>query len=248
MALSARGRAVAIGVATLLGVSATLNLGAWQLRRAAQKIALQQQIDSRGGMAAVPTPELAAGPEGVAAQRYRPARLRGRWVPERNVFLENRQIGNGRVGFYVVTPLRLEGREDAVLVQRGWVPRDLRDRTLLPSVATPGGSVEVEGRIAPPPARLFEFAPSTGGVIRQNLDLGEFAAETGLRLLPVSVQQSDSPATAGDGMIRDWPHPAVDVQRNQGYAFQWFALAALMAGLYVWFQLVRPWRQRHVRP
>jgi len=44
--------------------------------------------------------------------------------------------------------------------------------------------------------------------------------------------------------LREWPRPAVDVQKHYGYAFQWFALCALMAGLYVWFQLVRP-RLRH---
>ncbi|MES1163417.1 MAG: SURF1 family protein, partial [Rhizobacter sp.] len=59
-------------------------------------------------------------------------------------------------------------------------------------------------------------------------------------LAPLSVQASDSPATAGDGLLREWPRPAVDVQKHYGYAFQWFALCALMAGLYVWFQLVRP--------
>ncbi|MBC8056770.1 MAG: SURF1 family protein, partial [Rhizobiales bacterium] len=59
-------------------------------------------------------------------------------------------------------------------------------------------------------------------------------------LAPLSVLQADSPSTAGDGLLRDWPHPAVDVQKHYGYAFQWFALGALMAGLYVWFQLVRP--------
>ena len=173
--------------------------------------------------------------------------MRGTWIADRTVFLENRQITGGRVGFYVLTPLRLADRDDVVVVQRGWVPRDQRDRSLLPPVPTPAGVVEVDGHIAPPPARLYEFAPSNSGLIRQNLDLAEYAIETGLRLAPVSIQQSAAPAGADDGLVHDWPRPAVDVQRNYGYAFQWFALCALMAGLYVWFQLVRPWRQRHAR-
>lgn len=248
MPLSARARAGWVLVATLLGVVLTANLGAWQLRRAAQKTAMQEERDQRGRMPSVGTAELARTPTEAQAQLGRPVRLRGRWLPERQVFLENRQLPGGRVGFYLVTPLRLEGREDAVLVQRGWVPRDQRDRSALPSIATASGPVDVEGHIAPPPARLYEFAPSTGGLIRQNIELGAFSAETGLRLVPMSVQQADSPATAGDGLVRDWPRPAIDVQRNYGYAFQWFAMCALMSGLYVWFQLIRPWRQRHVRP
>jgi surfeit locus 1 family protein len=32
------------------------------------------------------------------------------------------------------------------------------------------------------------------------------------------------------------------VQKHYGYAFQWFALSALIIGLYAWFQLPRPRR------
>lgn len=239
MALSAKGRTVVILVAALISVAMAANLGAWQLRRAAQKIALQDALETRAKLSALTASELARTAEQVEPQHYRPVQLRGQWLQQRSVFLENRQM-NGRVGFYLVTPLQLEGRPEVVLVQRGWVPRDLRDRTLLPAIATPVGTVDVDGHIAPPPARLYEFAPSTAGLIRQNLDLGEFARETGLPLAPVSVLQAESASNAGDGLLRQWPRPAVDVQKHYGYAFQWFALGALMAGLYVWFQLVRP--------
>lgn len=243
MALSKNARAALVLAAALAGVIVTANLGAWQLRRAAQKIALQDALESRARLSTLTASDLARTAEQAEPQHYRPVHLRGRWLPERNVFLENRQMA-GRVGFYLVTPLRLEERDDVVLVQRGWVPRDLRERTLLPTIATPPGIVDVDGHIAPPPARLYEFAPSTTGVIRQNLDLGEFRLETGLLLAPLSVQQADSASAAGDGLLRQWPRPAVDVQKHYGYAFQWFALGALMAGLYVWFQLVRPRLQR----
>jgi surfeit locus 1 family protein len=98
--------------------------------------------------------------------------------------------------------------------------------------------VQIDGRIAPPPSRLFSFAPDAPGAIRQNLDLDAYAKEIGVRLRPLSVQQLA--AGAPDGLQRDWPQPAVDVAKHHGYAFQWFAMAALMAGLYVWFQLLRP--------
>ena len=241
MALSAVGRGMVVLIATLIGVTLTANLGAWQLRRAAQKVALQSSLDSRSAMPALATVDVATTRLAVEAQHHRPVRLRGRWVGAATVFLDNRQM-DARVGFYVVTPLLLAGRSDAILVQRGWVPRDLMDRTRLPSVATPAGDVEVEvaGHIAPPPARLYEFAGTASGVIRQNLDLAAYSAELGLKLVPLSMQQDDSSATLGDGLLRRWPRPSLDVQKHYGYAFQWFALCALMAGLYVWFQLVRP--------
>ena len=233
-----------VAVATLVGITITANLGAWQLRRAAQKVALETALDTRARTPVLSSADLASAAGGAEPQHYRPVRLRGRWVAGQTVFLDNRQMAS-RVGFYVVTPLRLDGRSDAVVVQRGWVPRDLRDRTLLPAVATEGGEVEVVGHIAPPPSRLYEFAAAASGVIRQNLDMAGFSVESGLTLAPVSVQQDDSPATLGDGLLRRWSRPAVDVQKHYGYAFQWFALCALMAGLYVWFQLVRPRLRRH---
>jgi surfeit locus 1 family protein len=237
--MNAAGRAAAVLAATLLGAVLTANLGAWQLRRAAQKVAMQDALASRATLPALGGADLARSPEQAQAQYYRAVRLRGHWVADRTVFLENRQMKE-RVGFYVVTPLQLAGHAEAVLIQRGWVPRDQRDRTLLPAVPTPAGDVDVQGRIVAPPARLYEFSAGGAGLIRQNLDLNAFKTESGLRLAPLSVQQADSPATAGDGLLREWPHPASDVQRHYGYAFQWFALCALMAGLYVWFQLVRP--------
>jgi surfeit locus 1 family protein len=239
MALSGRARSVVVLIATVIGVALTANLGAWQLRRAAQKIALQSALDSRAALPALPMAQAARSASEAASQHYRAVHLRGRWVPAASVFLDNRQM-HGRVGFYLVTPLQLEGRDDAVLVQRGWVPRDAQDRARLPVVATPPGLVEIDGHIAPPPARLYEFSAAASGVIRQNLDLESFAGETGLRLAPWSLQQADAPGAASDGLLRQWPRPAVDVQKHYGYAFQWFALCALMTGLYVWFQLVRP--------
>lgn len=235
----ARRRFVIVTIAAILGVAVTARLGVWQLSRAAEKIALQTALDTRGHLAPLSNAELARGAGEADAQHYRPAVVRGQWVAGHTVFLENRQM-NGRPGFFIVTPLRLDGRSDSVLVQRGWAPRDMRERTLLPRVDEAAGTIEVHGLIAPPPSRLFEFTAAQGGVIRQNLDLAAFSAEIHLPLAPVSVQQNDSAATAGDALLRQWPHPAVDVHKHYGYAFQWFAMSALMAGLYVWFQLVRP--------
>jgi surfeit locus 1 family protein len=54
--------------------------------------------------------------------------------------------------------------------------------------------------------------------------------------MPLSVQQTD---TLRDGLQRDWQRPAAGVDKHYGYAFQWFGLSALIALLYVWFQLVK---------
>ena len=248
------GRRLLVLVAAVLAAGLTARLGVWQLDRAQQKLDLQARMQARASLAPLSTSDLARDEAAAADQHYRRIVLRGRWLTEHTVYLDNRQM-NARPGFFVVTPLRLADG-DAVLVQRGWIPRDFSDRTRLPPVPTLPGELQLEGRIAPPPSKLLELASVPGGAIRQNLDLSEFARETGLRLRPLSVQQTtpaqpvvtpgeSAAAPAGgapDGLLRQWLVPVVDVSKHHGYAFQWFALCALIIGLTAWFQFIRPQR------
>jgi surfeit locus 1 family protein len=151
------------------------------------------------------------------------------------VFLDNRQM-NGKPGFYVLTPLQLDGGGSVVLVQRGWTPRNFVDRAALPKVETPAGRVTIQGRIAPAPSKLYDFAGAPPGPIRQNLDLATFRTDTRLPVLDVTVVQTGD---ASEGLVRQWPEPATGADKNYGYAFQWFGLAGLIVILYVWFQIVR---------
>mgnify|MGYP000894222214 CR=1 FL=1 len=63
---------------------------------------------------------------------------------------------------------------------------------------------------------------------------------TGLALPALAALQTGA---ASEGLLRDWPQPASGADKNYGYAFQWWALAALIAILYVWFQLIVPHRK-----
>jgi surfeit locus 1 family protein len=230
---------VVILVAALAAAGVTARLGVWQLDRGNQKRAMQAALAARAALPPLGAADLARTPEAASGQHYRAVRLAGRWRDDATVWLDNRPM-DGRSGFIVATPLLLEGEGGAVLVQRGWVPRDAAERTRLPPLPPSVPRVEVLGTIAPPPGRLYDLGAGAHGPIRQNLDLDEFARETRLALRPLTVLQADSPATAGDGLRRHWPPPALDVAKHDGYAFQWFALCALILGLYVWFQLIRP--------
>lgn len=228
--------------AAVLVALLTARLGWWQLDRAAQKLALQQTLDDRRALPVLEQAALAVRPEDVAAQQHRRALLQGRWLPERTVALDNRPM-MARTGFYVVTPLQLADGS-AVLVQRGWLPRDLMDRTRLAAYTTPAGPVTVQGLIAPALARLYEFDAAASGAIRQNLKLDAYARESGLALRPWVLVQEDSASAAPDGLLRQWPAPATGVAKHHGYAFQWFSLCALTIFLYVWFQFIRPRKSR----
>jgi surfeit locus 1 family protein len=231
---------VVIAVAALTVALLTARLGFWQLERAAQKQTLQAAIDQRAateplrGAAMLP-----ATPAEARTQLHRPVVIEGRWSPTHTVWLDNRQM-NGRPGFFVLTPLLLDDGS-AVLVQRGWQPRNFQDRSAITPAPTPDAPVSLEGRMAASPARLYEFATAASGVIRQNLDLADYAVETRLRLRPFTVLQTSA---SNDGLQRDWPAPATGVAKHHGYAFQWFGLSALTVILYVWFQLIQPRRRR----
>ncbi|WP_093057632.1 SURF1 family protein [Variovorax sp. YR634] len=263
------GRFWLITIAAVLTVAATVSLGRWQLSRAAQKEALQADIDAQKLKPALTQAEFLAL-EKASDSLHRPVRLRGLWLPTQTVYLDNRQM-HGTPGFYVLTPFALEGTEQAVMVQRGWIQRNFVDRTQLGAVETPAGIVEVTGLIEPPPSHLLELgtsaptpvpaasAPATAASapaapaqaaegyspIRQNLDLEAFRAETKLPLrTDVSLQQS---GPASEGLQRDWPAPALGLERHYGYAFQWFGLSALVVILYVWFQFITPFRRSRRR-
>lgn len=265
-----RGRFLIVTLAAVLALAATVSLGRWQLSRAAQKEALQARIDAQKQKPPLSQAEFLALGEAVG-ELHRPVQLRGLWLTAQTVYLDNRQM-HGTPGFYVLTPFALEGSEQTVMVQRGWVQRNFVDRTQLGVVETPPGIVELTALIEPPPSHLFELgskaapapvasvaapAPAASGAaapapgiqgsspIRQNLDLEAFRAETQLPLrTDVSLQQS---GPASEGLQRDWPAPALGLERHYGYAFQWFGLSALVVILYVWFQFISPFRRARRR-
>ena len=73
--------------------------------------------------------------------------------------------------------------------------------------------------------------PIEPGARVQNLTTGEVARAARLAMLPYFVQQTGT--GQGEGLVRDWPAPATGVDKHRGYAFQWYALAAMAALFFV---------------
>lgn len=252
MTSTARDRLM-VTVAAVVTMALTFGLGVWQLQRGAAKQALADAMRQRAeapALAELP----AAGAADTSGLWYRRVMVKGRWLDEHTVYLDNRQIienKQARVGFDVITPLQLADGT-AVIVQRGWLPRDFSDRLRIVPVPTPAGIVHVRGRYAPPPPRLHEFRQDEAVVsrVRQNLDVAAYAAQTGLVLRPGSIVALDdesgvAPSPIAGGLRPRWTLPDSGVARHHGYAFQWFGLSALVAGLYVWFHIIRPRRSSH---
>ena len=204
---SFRPRAWALAAAAAACV-AFIALGNWQARRADEKRALGAQLEKNR----------------VA--------LDGTFLPDYTVFLDNK-IRNHRAGYEVVTPLRVDGGN--VLVNRGWIEAG-PTRDVLPQVRTPAGRVRVEGLVLEHLPRLFNLEKNASGKVRQSLDIGEFAAQTGLRLRPYFLEQHSA---ADDGLARDWPRPDAGVEKHESYSLQWYSFAALAAALFIVLSLRR---------
>lgn len=212
-------------VATLLLVALGVALGQWQDRRAGQKIALQQQLSARAAEA-----PYVLGPalQDAAQMEFRTVSVAGEFVTEWPLFLDNRPQ-QGKVGFYLVMPFKIAGSNTHVLVARGWLPRYTGEHDRLPEFGTPGGTVTITGSARFGMGKVMQLGqPATvkPGAILQNLDTAQFAAASKLSVQPFFIEQT-GPTGPGEKLVRDWPAPALGVEKHQGYAFQWYALAVM---------------------
>lgn len=277
-------RWLAVIAGTLLALL-TARLGVWQLDRAAEKTALAKLQRQRAGATAWsgrdwPCPPAgkspdatsgaatntthASGEAGEALQAALPTRqpvhLRGRWLSQHTVFLDNRPMG-GQPGFFVVTPFKLSDSRcpgGIVVVQRGWWPRDAQDRQRLPDWPDLDGDIELQGVVMPHVSQTYGLGDEgppplkAGRLLRQNVDEAFWRAWLGQSPLPGAVLQGHpevmtsvpaAGATPPD-LRRDWPQPDLGVDKHHAYAAQWFALFALSVGLTLWFSVIRPLRAR----
>src|SRR3954469_16840107 len=178
--------------------AAGIALGNWQRGRAEEKRAAAAELEQKR------------------------VSLTGVFRTEHSVLLDNK-IRNHRVGYEIVTPLRLD---DAtyVLVDRGWFEPGAKEP------AAPAGGVRIEGVALARLPHALRLGEEPKSRIRQNLEIAAFASETGLALHPFVVEQhSDS----GDGLLREWPRPDLGVDMHRSYALQWYSLAALAVVLLI---------------
>ena len=203
-----------------------LALGAWQLGRAADKQALYDDFAAGGEPVA-----LQAGSRGLETlRRYAPVRATGQYLPERQFLLDN-MVEAGQAGYRVITPLLLENGH-AVLVDRGWIPRDF-SAAGPPPVAVDAAQRTVSGQLdflpRPGIALATQAAPGWPKVV-QFPTLAELEGWLDLELVPGLLLLD---AAAPDGYRRDWRPSDFGPERHLGYAFQWFALAATLVVLYL---------------
>lgn len=209
-------------VALLFIISVCAALGNWQLNRAQYKRDLQTQRDQANTLAPIDADSVPQQSDLVQGRRVA---LLGQWISDKIIFLDNR-THNGRPGFFVIAPIRLMKSKKIVLVLRGWVAANPRNRTELPNIYSSSEPVALIGygqsELAQSMQLATEAEPGRDQQIWQYFNYDKFDRWSGLEVTRWIVRQtSDSP----DKLVREWTVAGDGVDRHLGYAFQWFAMA-----------------------
>lgn len=202
-----------------------VSLGFWQLQRAGEKSAINALREAR-----TQEPSMRLAPETPAdleAMRYRPVFAEGEYDTAHQFLLDN-QLQGQVPGYHVLTPLRLAGSGQAILVNRGWVPQG-PSRAVLPDIglATPG-KIRVQGTLDYLHRVGFRLKgaeiPAAGWpAVVQLPEADRLAERLGYPLLPYQVLLDPA---AESGYVRLWHAVPLDPGKHLGYALQWFLFAA----------------------
>jgi surfeit locus 1 family protein len=210
--------------ATLAGTAVFLALGFWQLERAEEKDALAGAAETGAEAPPLTTLPRESLPEEL---RYRRVRLTGRYVPGRQILLDQMTTGGG-AGIEVLTPFVTEtGRW--VLVNRGWLAVEPARRSW-PDVTVPDSTRTIVGRLNElprPGLRLGAGDAGAEGWPRAMVypTAAELEAALGRPLPDYQVQLGpDEP----HGYLRAWEPRGFGAERHLGYAVQWFAFAVVL--------------------
>lgn len=224
-------------LAFLLVLPALMGLGFWQLDRAQQKKVLQAEYDARLSTAPI---AIGAVLRPANELQYHRVKFSGYYDHGQTVYLDNR-VHQGVVGYYIITPLKLAGGNTRVLVNRGWVAQGA-SRAQLPDVEPSATLQQITGVATVPHKKVFRLAPAaqidTGWQqVWQHMDMARFAEAVNYPIQPIVVLLDSASGAAG--FVRQWRRLDTRITMHQGYAFQWFAMAAVLTGIYAFYTLRR---------
>jgi surfeit locus 1 family protein len=211
----------------LPGFALLVGLGVWQIQRLHEKEALITSVEA--GLQAPPVPLSQALKEGAARAEWRPVRVSGHFLHDKELYLFSRGP-MGAVGVDIITPL-VQTNGDAVLVDRGFVPEALRNPATR-SAGEVAGEVSVTGilRLSQRPG-LFTPAPSLNTRLWFVKEIPSMAKATGLAVPPILIEADATPNPGG------WPmggQTRVDFPNDHlQYAITWFGLALALLAVYL---------------
>tara|TARA_Y100001978_G_C23602901_1_gene389667 strand:+ start:161 stop:961 length:801 start_codon:yes stop_codon:yes gene_type:complete len=233
-----------VAACVLITAASFMRLGLWQLDRAAEKVAAQNELLAELQENAEPIESIPLGhlhPANPELQN-RHVRLTGEYWNDRTVLLLA-EFFESQIGYGVVTPLRLSSNNQLVLVHRGWTTGILPPDT--PPFTRPvHGPVDIDGQIFVPSgnARAIEnrIDASQWPVQMRELDIEALAKILGESIFPFEVRIV---ANQAGTLTRHWPAVQPEINQNLSYAIQWFSFGlavifiALLASSNLWMLL-----------
>jgi surfeit locus 1 family protein len=219
---------VKLALLTLFVLPILISLGVWQLNRAAEKEALDQQYHTQQQL-----PPVALDAEILAQlSDFRRIVAEGKFDGDHTWLLDNKQRG-GRVGFEVISPFQLSDGT-WLLVNRGWIA-GTGQRDQLPAIPQLSGTQTLFGQIVSLSHHpLLDASAQTDEWPRIIMALDTWAMSAQLeRPLANRIVQLDE-ASPG-ALTTDWQPIPLSATKHRGYAFQWFAMALALC---IWFVVV----------
>lgn len=221
-------RTILFCVVAVAAAAVFARLGFWQLGRLHERQARNASVIA----AQRDAPQFFGTlPRDTGAAHYRPTLLAGRFDYEHELVVAGR-THQGSPGVELLTPVRVAGRDTAVLVNRGWV------------YSPDAGSVDRrrwrESDTAAVTGYVELFAPDAGAThsaldsrIVRRVSRAEAAGRIPYPLAPYYLVQTGDTADARHPARRIIP--VLDDGPHKGYAVQWFAFAvtALVGALFV---------------
>ena len=198
-----------------------IGLGVWQMHRLHWKEGLIAHINAQMQAPAVDLPVTIDDPK---TWEYRRVKATGHYQNDKELYLYATGP-DGDAGYLVMTPLvRAEGAP--VLVNRGWVPQNLKDPSTRQQ-GQRGGEVTIEGvgRIS---GGAGPFTPANEPEKNQwfQRDLDQMSKAVSETLAPVMIDRDKTPLPGG------WPlggRTRIDIPNNHlEYAITWFSLAYVL--------------------
>jgi len=227
----------------VLACSTCYSLSYWQYSRYKGKLAyldLVERQDQRGRM---PLPE---DPGDWEPFHLALVSLEGEFDSEHDCVIINRSKDD-RPGVKLITPLRLKGRDETILVDRGFIPYADSDPKVRSKYAV-SGTVRLEGRLKPSQDPQFFFAvpqkaPSDGGWKDRwhRLDIPAMAAQLDSSVLPVYLEQTNQTTRYPAFLER----AVVSPLRHLNYTIQWASFGTFALGLGIFLQFRR---SKHRQP
>ena len=215
-----------MALAALFACAVTVRLGVWQLDRLAARREVNTRLERRFTAEPVQLNELLnsglPGDDALRELEFRPVHARGTWDYTLERVLPN-QVWQGVLGLHLVTPLRLEGSSQVVLVNRGWIPGSEAAPTQWQQLREPAGAVaQIEGWI-----RLEQRG--LPGLKREMEASGLKTLPLYVILAPSSGAVGDAGAAGGQALpYKRAPVASIGEGVHAIAAAQWFIIGAII--------------------